>query len=267
MIEIAFRAFNPHELLVHEIAQRSGAYDDANVVVRVVDGIGRPVDDLIHTFGLGDVLITSSQRSAWSIPLVYTDRPLFWLYAREPLPMLRVRDGVRLAMHPAGTAPYELANLALQRLGFTDTQLRTTHQTSDARRLEAVTELGLDGGVFGTAIPPNQLAAAGLQQVVCVGDIVRLPTTGLASSQPGAELDSVREAQRRAWTEVEAPLAAEALRALVPGLGVNEAVDLYLTEYRPRLHLTALQVDLAPFHAAKDVIAAVQLYERSVPDA
>lgn len=265
MIEIAFRARNPHELLVHEIASRCGAYAEAGIAVRAADGVGRNIDELEHTFGLGDVLLTSQDLPKWRILLVYTDQPLFWLYARRPLATLRRQPTLRVALHQRHSAPFELAVMAFERLGFDLERVEVDEQSDDYEKLSLIRERALDAGVFGSAIAPSLLTQAGLSEIVCIGDVVRFPTTGIATRQFDPDVEHVAAVQERAWRHATDNVVVDALTFLVPSLSREDALEVFRRDYRERM--TPRRADLDPSAYAScggDARCAVATYERKI---
>lgn len=261
-VDIWFRVRNPHELLVHEVTQLSGLYESRGISVRLRDGTGRSIDSLSTTFGLGDLLLTSREPGAWTVSLVYTDRPLFWIYAFESLEQLRLRNPVRFLLHPAGTAPFGLGSLACARLGIRLEVDGCGEEVNDHLKAEALASGDWQGAIFGSSIAPSVLARMGLKGIACVGDVVSFPTTGVATRLASDSTRDFTSAQLEAWSGVSGEQGAAALKNLV-SVDEDQAYELFKTEYEHRISVQIPTFSPAALATqAHSVDAAVSFYER-----
>lgn len=260
-VDIWFRARNPHELLVHEVTQLSGLYESRGMSVRLRDGTGGSIDSLSSTFGLGDLLLTSREPEAWTVSLVYTDCPLFWIYAFESLEELRPRDRVRFVLHPAGTAPFHLGTLACSRLGIRLDVDGCEKEANDHVKAEALASGDWQGAIFGSSIAPSVLARIGLKQIACVGDVVSFPTTGVASRLGSDSTRDLTSAQSEAWSRVSEEQGAVALKNLLESVDEDEACEVFKTEYQHRISVRMPNFSPTALAACGDVETAVSFYE------
>lgn len=259
--DIWFRAQNPHELLVHEVTQLSGLYESRGISVRLRDGTGRAIDSLSTTFGLGDVLLTSCEPDAWTVSLVYTDRPLFWIYAFELLEQLRLGNQLRFVLHPAGTAPFRLGSLACARLGIPLDVNACGEEANDHLKAEALASGDWQGAIFGSSIAPHVLARIGLKRIACVGDVVSFPTTGVATRLAPDLTRDLTSAQLEAWAAVSEEQGAAALKNLLVSVDEDEACELFKNEYEHRICVRRPSFSPAALAALGDVETAVSFYE------
>ena len=106
-LRLGFRAFDPHELLVHFVAERAGLYRDVEVDVELLDlrAGERPHD---ATCACGSALFQALEGAPIEIVLIASKAPLFWLYGRGSH-----IDGARIATYPPGAPPARFLELAL----------------------------------------------------------------------------------------------------------------------------------------------------------
>jgi hypothetical protein len=185
-VRLGFRAFDPHELLVHFVAERAGLYRDAEVAVKLVDlrAGDRPHD---ATCACGTALFQALEGAPVEILLVASTAPLFWLYGRGSQ-----LEGVRIATYPPGVPPARFLELVLAgRSTFVPAR-------DDAARLALVSEGAADCALVSSATPPPRLPD-GLTQLLCLADRISVPSTGIAAPR-GADpvVERLVEAHRRA---------------------------------------------------------------------
>ena len=167
-LRLGFRAFDPHELLVHFVAERAGLYRDVEVDVELLDlrAGERPHD---ATCACGSALFQALEGAPIEIVLIASKAPLFWLYGRGSH-----IDGARIATYPPGAPPARFLELALDR------RVMFVPARDDAARLALVSEGEVDGVLLSSATPPGRLPA-GLTEIFCLADRVRVPSTGIAA--------------------------------------------------------------------------------------
>ncbi len=172
-LRVGFRAFDPHELLLHFIAERTGAYRALGLEVELVD-LRRGDAPHDASVACGSALIEALAGAAVRIVFIASAAPLFWLYGREP------GGGCgRVATYPPGAPPGEFLALALGR------GARLVAAPSDAARLELLRAGEADCALLSSATPPSRLGDLTLR--FCLAERVPVLTTGIATSE-GAEL-------------------------------------------------------------------------------
>jgi hypothetical protein len=166
-LRVGFRAFDPHELLVHFVAERAGAYTEFGLDVTLVDlrAGDRPHDAAV---ACGAALFAALDGAPIQVLLIASAAPLFWLYGRR-----RQLAGARIASYPPGAPPARFLTLAL---GETATLLPAR---DDAARLALLDSGAADCALLSSATPPSHVADT--EQLFCLGDRVPVPTTGVAA--------------------------------------------------------------------------------------
>lgn len=185
-LRLGFRAFDPHELLVHFVAERARVYRDVEVDVELVDlrAGERPHD---ATCACGTALFQALEGAPIEIVLIASKAPLFWLYGRAPQ-----TDGARIATYPPGAPPARFLELAL---GGSATFV-PAHD--DAARLALVSGGEVDAALVSSATPPGRVPP-GLIEIFCLADRVRVPSTGIAAPRDrDPAVEQLAEAHRRA---------------------------------------------------------------------
>jgi hypothetical protein len=186
-LSVGFRAFDPHELLVHFIAQREGVYRQLEIEVELVDlrPGERPHD---ATVACGAALYSALAGTPTTILLIASRGPLFWLYGPEGAV---VGGTQRVATYPAGAPPGRFLKLAI---GDEATFLPAR---DDRARIAMVRSGEAQLGLLSSATPPSRVDD--LEPLLCLADRLRIPTTGIAAN-PRDELllEPLVEAHRRA---------------------------------------------------------------------
>jgi ABC-type nitrate/sulfonate/bicarbonate transport system substrate-binding protein len=190
VVEIAFRAFDPHELLWHLVAVRSGLYDDAGLRPRLADATFDS-NAAANARGLqvscGTALIEALEGRRLRVLSAASDRPMFWLYAQPGIRSFSELSGRRVAAYPAGSPPGVMLRIIARRHGLDpDAELTVVPGRDDLARIGMLRTGGVDAAVVSSALPPGRLALRGVTRLLCFGDHVRVPSTGLAAS---AELE------------------------------------------------------------------------------
>jgi ABC-type nitrate/sulfonate/bicarbonate transport system substrate-binding protein len=174
----------------------------------------------------------------WTVLCVSTDRPLFWLLARDSYGSVEELRGRRIGIHPPKTAPGCFARIVLRRLGLDPDQgvQSVVMAPGDySRHLRRLAEGSLDAAFVGSTLAPEVTAQEnGLRLLAFVGDYFRIPTVGVAvdpthiAPDDPAVLALVR-ATRRALRTIrdESDLAVRYVNALIPSLTETQARQLY----------------------------------------
>ncbi len=109
-VVLGFRAFDPHELLLHFLAERLGHYERMGLAVGLKDLTFTPEDKLeshIFSTACGAALVGRAQGARRRVVLVATERPLFWMYARAGTTSIEQLRGKRIATFPPAS-PQEI---------------------------------------------------------------------------------------------------------------------------------------------------------------
>ncbi|MGI9556602.1 MAG: hypothetical protein ACR2N5_01535, partial [Solirubrobacterales bacterium] len=136
-VTIAYKAFDPHELLVHFLAVRGGYYEDAGLKPKLLDAALIPDAELPErTFlvACGSALLSRLAGVPLKIVLVACHRPMFWLYGdavyRESL------RGARIATYPPPAPPAVFLRAMIRGQGLDpDTDVTLIACRDDASRL------------------------------------------------------------------------------------------------------------------------------------
>ena len=212
----------------------------------------------------------------WTVLCVNTDRPLFWLLARDAYASAGQLKGRRIGIHPPQTAPGCFSRIVLRRLGLDpdhDVQPVVMTPGDYGRHLRRLAEGSLDAAFVGSTLAPEVTAQEnGLRLLAFVGDSFRIPTVGVAvdpthiAPDDAAVLALVR-ANRRALrtTRDEPDLAVQYVNALIPSLSQTEARRHYERYVAPYFTADGRH---DPSVAAEAVLSAAEdLGVSTVPDA
>lgn len=222
-ITLGFKAFDPHELLVHFVAVRAGLYRRESLEVELADitfVADNELPDDWYQASCGAALTSAVRGLAQKVVFVAVDRPMFWIWSRTPLGHLSGLRGRSLATFPSQAPPHNLANIVLRKAGIDPAnEVRLLQARDDVARLGLVRSGSADAAVLSSAIAPARLTALGFESLCWIGDELRLPTTGLAVdaahiARAPAEVRALvgihREALRRVHADPD--LAATVLR-------------------------------------------------------
>lgn len=208
-LRLAFRAFDPHELLVHFIAEREGIYRHLEVEVELVDlrGGESPHD---ATVACGAALFAALEGASIRIQLVASRAPMFWLYRARSAANADPASG-RIATYPPGAPPGRFLELVVG-AGATFVGSR-----DDQARLALIRSDQTDFALLSSATPPSRVDD--LEAVFCLADRVPVPTTGVAADpQLAPRLGPLLEAHRRSL-EILAAHPARAVAACREAFG------------------------------------------------
>jgi hypothetical protein len=227
-VTCGIRAFDPHELLCHALAERLGYYADEGLTVRLWDTTFTP-DAALPTsayfqVACGAAALGRQAGHPWKIVFVAVERPMFWVYgAVEKL------DGSRIAGYPSGSPPDVLLREAL-----VEPDVEILPSASDAMRIGLVRSGAVDAALLSSAVSPP----SDLKQLLFLGDAIRAATTGIAvhestlTEEPELVGALVR-AHRLALTAIETS-AEDVAVALTDffGLGTErlDSIATYFTE-------------------------------------
>jgi len=179
-VQLAFKAFDCHELLCHAVATESGLYREAGLGVRLIDSTFIPDDAFEEsTFhaACGAALAGFLQGRALRVVFVACSRPMFWLYARHGIAAPADLQGARIASFPDHAPPAAFLRGCLADEGV---HAKLLPCRDDAARLGLLRSGSVDAALISSAYLPHELEAENLLPLVFIGDTLRLPSTGLA---------------------------------------------------------------------------------------
>ena len=236
-IDLTYAGLGIHEELVAYVADQQNYYQQEGVHVALRDG--RVWDDerirQAATIGLGRAVLSRvTDGVPWTVLCVNTDRPMFWLLARDGYASAGELKGRRIGIHPPRTAPGCFSRIVLRRLGLDpdhDVQPVVMAPGDYGRHIRQLTDGSLDAAFVGSTLAPEVTAQEnGLRLLAFVGDHFRIPTVGVAVEPTHIAPDdpavqALVRANRRALRTIrdEPDIAVRYVNALIPSLSEAEA--------------------------------------------
>lgn len=185
LLELGFKAFDPHELLVHFVARELGFYRGEGLEVRVRDvtfASGSELQIVPFMAACGSALVNALKGGKDRVLMVSTDFPMFWLYAQEELQQVADLKGKTLATYPAPAPPALFLRLALKKYGLdADRDVRLFPARDDGVRLGLLRLGEAQAALISSAVSPLRLSALNLHPLLFLGREIRVPTTGVAA--------------------------------------------------------------------------------------
>jgi NitT/TauT family transport system substrate-binding protein len=226
-----------HEELVAYVADQQDYYQQEGAHVALRDGRAWDRERLRQTASIGlgrAVLSRLTDSTPWTVLCVNTDRPLFWLLARDPYSSAEELKGRRIGIHPPHTMPGWFSRIVLRRLGLDpDHDVESVVMTPGdySWHLRRLAEGTLDAAFVGSSLSPEVTAREyGLRLLAFVGDYFQMPTVGVAVDATRIAPDdpavqALVRANRRALRTIrdEPDLAVRYVNALIPSLSEIEA--------------------------------------------
>ncbi|MGH3167184.1 MAG: ABC transporter substrate-binding protein [Trebonia sp.] len=236
-IDLTHVGLGIHEELVAYIADQQDYYAQEGVHVALRDGCAWGIERVRRTatIGLGRAVLSRlTDGIPWTVLCVNTQRPLFWLLARDAFASVGDLRGARIGIHGPRTAPGCFSRIVLRQHGLDpDHDIRPVVMTPGdyGRHLRLLAEGTLDAAFVGSTLSPEVTAREnGLRLLAFVGDHFQIPTVGVAVDPTHIAPDdpavqAVVRANRRALRTIkdEPDLAVRYLNALVPSLTEPEA--------------------------------------------
>jgi len=240
-IDLTYAGLGVHEELVAYVADQQNYYEQEGVHVALRDGRAWDGERIRRTatIGLGRAVVSRlSDGIPWTVLSVNTDRPLFWLLARDACASVEELKGRRIGIHPPQTAPGCFSRIVLRRLGLDpdhDVQPVVMTPGDYGRHLRKLAQRSLDAAFVGSTLAPEVTAQEnGLRLLAFVGDYFRFPTVGVAvdpthvAPDDPAVLALVRANCRALRTIRDQPdLAVRYVNALIPSLSTAEAIQFH----------------------------------------
>jgi ABC-type nitrate/sulfonate/bicarbonate transport system substrate-binding protein len=240
-IDLTYVGQGIHEELVAYVADQQDYYEQEGVHVALRNGSVWD-DERVRraaTIGLGRaVLARVTHGVPWTVLCVNTDRPLFWLLARDTYTSVEELRGRTIGIHGPRTAPGCFARIVLRKHGLDpDHDVRSVVMTpGDYRRhLRQLADGTLDAAFVGSTVAPEVTAREnGLRLLAFVGDDFRIPTVGIAVDPAHVAPDdpavqALVRANLRALRTIhdEPDLAVRYVNALIPSLDETQAREHY----------------------------------------
>lgn len=247
-VHLAFKAFDCHELLCHAVALRAGLYEQKDLAVTLLDSTFIPDQELpenTYSVACGAALAGFLQGGNQRVVFVACDRPMFWVYGRPSLGQLTDLDNARIATFPEAAPP---AGLLRKLLADADVSPHLLPCRDDVARLGMLRMGSVDAALLSSLFLPCQVESNELRRLAFVGEMLRLPSTGLAV--PGNLFDAAPEqvedmtgvfqkAMRLVFSEDD--LLCEVLRKTfsVPRECLRQAAETVRSCYNPAGHCDA----------------------------
>jgi NitT/TauT family transport system substrate-binding protein len=240
-IDLTHVGLGIHEELVAYVADQQDYYEQEGVHVALRDGSAWGIERVRRTatIGLGRAVLSRlTDGIPWTVLCVNTQRPLFWLLARDAYASVEELKGRRIGIHAAKTAPGCFSRIVLRKYGLDpdrDVQPVVMTPGDYGRHLRRLAEGSLDAAFVGSTLAPEVTAQEnGLRLLAFVGDHFQIPTVGVAVDPTHIPPDdpavlALVRANRRALRTIrdEPDLALRYVNALIPSLTETEARRLY----------------------------------------
>ena len=183
-VHLGFKAFDIHELACHFVSLHAGLYADAGLEVRLLDTTFIADDRLpAVTFqsACGGALISWLQGAPLSVIFIAADRPMFWLYGQPDVTRIEALRGRCIAGFPGAAPPARFLEIIL-RTGGIDLihDLTIEPVRDDTARLGLLKAGDAAAAVVSSAILPHQVERMGCKKICFFGDVLWVPTSGLA---------------------------------------------------------------------------------------
>jgi NitT/TauT family transport system substrate-binding protein len=241
IIDLTYAGLGIHEELVAYVADQQDYYEQEGVHVALRDGRAWDGERIrtAATIGLGRAVLSRvTDGIPWTALCVNTDRPMFWLLARDAYASVDELKGRRIGIHPPKTAPGCFSRIVLRRLGLDpdqDVQSVVMSPGDYTRHIRRLAEGSLDAAFVGSTLAPEVTAEEnGLRVLAFVGDYFRIPTVGIAvdpthiAPDDPAVLALVRATRRALRTIRDEPdVAARYVNALISSLSETQARQFY----------------------------------------
>lgn len=241
IVDLTHVGLGIHEELVAYVADQQNYYEQEGVHVALRDGCAWDIERLRRaaTIGLGRAVLSRvTDGIPWTVLCVNTERPLFWLLARDAYPSIEELQGRRIGIHAPETAPGCFSRIVLRKYGLDpdhDVQSVVMTPGDYGRHLRRLADGSLDAAFVGSTLAPEVTAQEnGLRLLAFVGDHFKIPTVGVAVDPNHIAPDdpavvALVRANRRALRTIrdEPELAARYVNALIPSLSETEARQHY----------------------------------------
>ncbi|MBI4445070.1 MAG: ABC transporter substrate-binding protein [Acidobacteria bacterium] len=184
-LQLGFKAYDPHELLPHFVARNLGYYRDFGLSYRLRDITHLDENDLpedLISFACGSALMGALKESGRKIVLVSTIHPMFWLYGHGVSELFDL-VGKQVAGYPVNAPPSYFLKMILRQSGIEPAEIEIEPARDDLARLGLLKAGEVAAAVISSAFPPMTLTKLGFKKLLFFGDVLRIPSAGLAVSE------------------------------------------------------------------------------------
>ena len=241
-VRLGFKAFDPHELLPHVLAERLGFYKEANLKVSLEDTTYQDDEYFsgrFFTSACGAALQSALQGYSQKVVLAATDRPMFWLCS-DKVERIQDLEGSTIASFPFSSPPHTFLRIILSQNKIDpDRDVRILPVRDDFARLGLLRSGEVDSIVLSSARVGSAKEEGVYLTRIFFGDYLRVVSSGLATTQELIEddpclVERMTVALRKALSALheEPEEAVRALSGLVDGnLACSRATYLELRNY------------------------------------
>jgi ABC-type nitrate/sulfonate/bicarbonate transport system substrate-binding protein len=216
-VHLGFKAFDLHELACHFVAESAGFYAEHGLDVSLMDTRLVPDSELprsLFSAACGSAVFRWLHGEKLKVVLVAAERPMFWLYTHSDVAGLGELRGRPMATYPDPAPPAQFLRIILNEAGFqAGHDVNLIPVGNDGGRLEMLRSGRAVAALVSSAMLPGQVEALGFRQLLCIGDGLRVPTTGLAVSldtfrRDPDTINAMRDSHRAALRLVHGDKAA-----------------------------------------------------------
>jgi NitT/TauT family transport system substrate-binding protein len=187
IIDLTHLGLGIHEELVAYVAEQQDYYRQEGVHVALRNGSAWDIERVRQaaTIGLGRAVLSRlTDGIPWTVLCVNTQRPMFWLIARDTYAAVEELKGRRIGVHAPRTAPGCFSRIVLRKHGLDpDRDIQPVVMTPGdyGRHLRLLASGSLDAAFVGSTLAPEITAQEnGLRLLAYIGDDFRIPTVGIA---------------------------------------------------------------------------------------
>jgi ABC-type nitrate/sulfonate/bicarbonate transport system substrate-binding protein len=184
-VQLGFKAFDLHELTCHFVAETAGFYAEHGLDVSLMDTRLVPDSELprsLFSAACGSAVFRWLHGEKLKVVLVAAERPMFWLYTHSDVAGLGELRDRPVATYPERAPPAQFLRIVLNEAGVQADRVNLIPARDDVDRLQMLRSGRAVAALVSSAMLPAQVEALGFRQLLCIGDGLRLPTTGLAVS-------------------------------------------------------------------------------------
>lgn len=227
-ITLGYKAFDLHELTCHFVARYAGIYAGNGLSVSLLDTRAIPDRELPHSVlsvACGAALMRWLGGEQVKVVFVAATKPMFWLYGRADIGSVGQLAGGRIAAYPPAAPPAHFLRMVLADAGLDAVDVTMLPAGEDAARLAMLRSGETVAALVGSTVLPRRAEASGFRRLLCLGDGLQVPTTGLAVSAAllAEDLEAVQAMQNSFAAALRLVHEDEAL--LREALGEADVID------------------------------------------
>lgn len=183
-VTLGYKAFDLHELTCHFVAVHAGLYARHGLRVNLLDTRSMPdgeLPDNAMSAACGTALLRWLSGERVKVVFIAARRPMFWLYSRAGVSDVRQLAHERIAGYPPGAPPAHFLRLVLAEAGLDpERDVSISGAPDDAARLGLLESGAVAAALVSSGTAPRLAAGSRFRRLLCLGDCLMLPTTGLA---------------------------------------------------------------------------------------